>query len=137
MTTYRLPSLQKAPGSRPGRGGTKRGYAVALNPAFPLIQPVSSLLTSIAKEHGLSVESDVLPHEAALAPPHDRTDIFRLFGSRVRTKLLITLACLKGRARCSVLYHAVPAESPLSAKTMIYKCIADGILESGRPAATV
>lgn len=59
MTTYRLPNLKRVPGSHPGRGGTKRGMAIAINPAFPLVGPLSSLLRRLATESGFSVEGDM------------------------------------------------------------------------------
>ncbi len=128
MTSWRLPYLQVKRASGVGRGKAQRGYALALNPAFPLALPVRCLIRRIAKVYALAVDGDISPSEAALIASNERVEVYRLFGSRVRTKMLIALYCLQGRARSSTLYHAVPNESPFSVKGVVAACIRSGIL---------
>jgi hypothetical protein len=135
--SWYLPSLRKANGNvRLGKGGARRGCALALNPAFPLSREVRALADSIAKAYGIVVESDLTAEEAKLIRPNDRIDIYRLCGSPVRTKALFALHCLRRPVGTTVLYRSVPGESANSVKKVITTlkqlgivAIEDGIVE--------
>jgi len=127
-TDWQLPNLKPGKGLQIGKGRARRGICVALNPAFPFVAEVRKLATSIAKTYDVTIDGDLHPHKLADLPSNPDVDIYRLCGSAVKTKTLLTLECLRGSARSHTLYHCVP-DKPLSGvKGMVRSLVALGIV---------
>jgi hypothetical protein len=127
--SWYLPSLQLSDSSAGlGRGGARRGSALALNPHFPFAREVCALAKRIAIAYGISIESDLTSDEIHLMQPAKRVDLDRLFGFPVRTKTLLALHCLGGNVGTTILYRSVPGVSAASVKAVVAKLRRLGIL---------
>jgi hypothetical protein len=111
----------------PNRRGS-RGFAVALNPSFPLVQEAHALLCQMAKTYRIRILSDATDAERELVQSRTTYNLDLMFGSRVRTKTLAALECLNGRARWSELVYSVPDVHPGSVKRVLNDCVRNGIL---------
>jgi hypothetical protein len=108
-----------------------RGYALALNPAFPLLRELRTLLRALSKEYPISIDTDVLPEEAVIPqsaiPAQPNMEL--LFDSPVRTLLLVTLEALGGKVVQRVLCHCVPGQFYNSTVTALRHFLRDGVLQ--------
>lgn len=127
-TSWQLPNLKPGKGVTIGKGRARRGICVAINPAFPLANDVQRLARRIAETYDIAIADDLHPGEAEPVPAHEPIDMYRLCGSAVKTKTLLTLECLRGRTRSHTLFHGVPDEPLSGVKGMVRSLVALGIV---------
>lgn len=87
----------------------QRGTALALNPAIPFMKPIRAVLNRIRKQVGLVLEDDILDEETVVPrKAYKKYDIDRIFGSKQRTRTLVTLEALGGTVPLHQLRTSVP-----------------------------
>lgn len=128
-TNWNLPSLRTANNNAGlGKGGARRGCALALNPGLPVLNEVRALASRLAKTYDIAIDRDVTADERRHVPANPRFDLFRILGSEPRTKMLLALHCLGGHARASTAYRCVPDVSPGMVKKLVHALHESGIL---------
>lgn len=116
----------------PFRDGCQRGYAVSLNPDFPLIREVKALARKLFECYPIpDITTDIKSDEArqpGLAKRRHSSDDM-LFGYPTRTALLAALEVLGGSARYAELRHGVPNITDAGAQAAIIKAVQLGFLK--------
>ncbi len=108
--------------------GVRRGDAVALNPAFPLMREVRAVLTSLAKQYDVRTANDMTPAEIGLLTARHDCDTSIILGSRIRTKIFAVLEIFGGRIEVGRLQRIVPDEVQSSVAGEVINCVKNGIL---------
>ena len=109
--------------------GASRAIVVALNPGYPLAEPIKRLLLMLAKSYPVAqgpVNASLISVPKSAASSQGDLDI--LFGSRVRTLTLVALEVLRGDTSLSKLKRCVPGEFYKSVRTAVEHFVSEGIL---------
>ena len=105
------------------------GYAVALNPAFPLSAELRKLLLILEREFPTPYRSTCPPPKRGVPPKAEREGrLDELFTSTVRTMTLLALELLGGQAPQSDLYRSVPDQTKTAVKNVMKFYIGQGVL---------
>ncbi len=117
------------------QGSGVRGQVYALNPRFPLAELIRDLLLSLAREYPVNLVSDVRPEERTMPPAVARNRKIateNLFGTKLRTHLLMALELHGGTASLSRLAFTVPNEHYESVRTAAAVLVKAGVLAKRR-----
>lgn len=110
---------------------SKRGYAFALNPKFPLVNEVRQLLIALSRDYPTKFVSDVTDAESKVPPLafSVKNGVDVLFGSALRFRTLAALEASGGSIEQRIYCQIVPGEFYFSVSTLLRLMIRGGLLE--------
>ncbi len=108
---------------------TWRGYALALNPAFPHHAALRTFLRALGQTFPLRYKARASSKLEPVPTSAERYgDIVHLLGSPVRTMTLLTLELLGGRANQRDVYRIVPDHTRSTIKNVLSFYVSEGVL---------
>lgn len=109
----------------------QRGTAVALNPHYPLLRELRSLLRALSVEYGLGITTTLTAREGTTLPTSvvPESDLTYLFHTPLRTATLVALEALGGQTTLINLAQCAPKQFYHSVVTAVNHFVKERVLE--------